>query len=314
MTAPKLYPNQDDRNARPHVTVIMPTFNRSQMMYETAQYILRQTLTDLELIISDDHSTDSTPDIAKQLMEQDKRVRYHRPETKGGINNVVNEGILLARGKYIQLCHDHDIYEPELSEKMAGIMDRHTSVVFVHPGRQGVDYLGNPLAEAYFVLNYPEVTPGKEWRRFMLSRLASPVTGLSMIRRTALEEVGLFEPDFGPNSDIDMWLRLCEIGDVGYVNELLLYVRGREPGHPYGGVNWDIYETLIQMHRKHLKIAYHGILYLYWKVRRETEMDFSLLVDYLNSFRHRRWSDVDLGRKYLRQKGILFSRLAAWIL
>jgi hypothetical protein len=111
-----------------------------------------------------------------------------------------------------------------------------------------------------------------------------------------------------------MWMRLCAVGDVGYVNELLLYVRGREPGHPYGGVNWRILNQVIRIHRKHLKLSYSGAAYLYWRARREWEIDYSLAISYLNSFRHKRKKDIEEGRWYLRQNGVLMSRLLAWLI
>lgn len=292
----------------------MPTYNRSCLLSESAAMVLSQTLRDLELIISDDCSTDDTPGAVGEMMAADARVRYYRAERNAGITAAVNEGIRRSKGEFIQICHDHDIYRPTLTERLADVLVRHPSVVFVHPGRQGCDYLGTPQPEAYFVCGYPEVSPGEEWLRFMLSRLASPVTGMSMIRRSALELAGLFDPEFGACSDVEMWLRLCAVGDVGYVNELLLLIRGREPGHPYGGVNWTILDEVVRAHRKHLRRYYCGWRYAYWKCRREIGIDVSLLVDYLNSMRHRRWDDVRRGRLYLRRNGPLLSRLAAWVL
>jgi len=276
--------------------------------------ILKQTFRDLELIISDDHSTDHTPGVASALAAEDSRVRYHRPALKGGINMVLNEGIQMSRGTYVHICHDHDIYCPPLTERLVGVFERNPSVVFVHPGRHGCDYLGNPLPQAYFVCGYSEVTPGLEWRRLMLSRLDSPVTALTMIRRDALEKVGLFDAKFGACSDIDMWLKLCAVGDVGYVNELLLYVRGREPGHPYDGRgSWHMTDQVIRAHEKHLRIAYQGWRYRYWRSRRMAQIDLSLLFIYLNCLRHRRWQELESGRQYLRGRGIFFSKVAAWL-
>lgn len=300
--------------AHPRVSVVMPTFNRSGLLKDTAKMILDQSLRDLEFIIIDDISTDDTATVAKELMDTDGRVQYARLPMKGGVTGALNEGIRRASGDYIQVCHDHDIYTPTLTEKMAHVLDAHPSVVFVHPGRQGCDHLGNPLSAHRFVCGYPEVTPGAIWRRRMLTRLASPVTGLSMIRKAAIDRVGPFDPEFGACSDIDMWLRLCAIGDVGYVNELLLFVRGREPGHPYGRMNWAIQDQVIRAHRKHLPLCYQGSQYLYWKARRELEIDVTLLVSYLNCYRHRWWEDVASGRRYLRKRGPLLSRLAGWLL
>jgi len=124
----------------------------------------------------------------------------------------------------------------------------------------------------------------------------------------------LFDPNFGVSTDVEMWMRLCDIGDIGYVNELLIFVRGRESGHSYGGIDWRIVDEVIRTHRKHLPLIYRGWKYLYWKVRREMEIDFSLLLNFLNSFRHHRWVDVKQGRKYLRQHGVFLSWIAGWLL
>jgi glycosyltransferase involved in cell wall biosynthesis len=314
MTAPKFLIPQNNGQPRPLVSVVMPTYNRANLLRESAKMILNQTLVDSELIISDDQSTDNTAQVVHELATSDSRVSYHRTTIKGGVAVALNEAIMLSRGYYIQVCHDHDIYFATMLEKLAGVLDRHPSIVFAHPGRQGCDHLGNALPQAYFVCGYPEITEGKKWKQKMLKRLASPVTALSMIRRTALEAVGLFDPDFGVSTDVEMWMRLCDLGDVGYVNELLLFVRGREPGHPYAGVNWEIVDQVIRAHRKHLRLSYHGWPYFYWKCRREMQIDLSLLIDYLNSFRHRRWMDVRLGRSYLRKHGVILSKICGWIL
>lgn len=298
----------------PKVSVVMPTFNRAEFLAHSASMILVQTLSDLELIISDDCSTDNTREVALLLCQDDARVRYHRLEKNQGITQAVNEGITISNGEYIQICHDHDFYTPELISKSAGVLDRDSSVVFVHAGRQGCDHLGNPLPGSYSVCGYPEVSNGLAWKKIMLMHLSSPVIGISMIRRSAFEQIGLFDPEFGACSDIDMWMRLCEIGDVGYVNELLIYLRGRDPTHPYAGMNWDILDQVIRTHRKHLRLFYRGWEYFYWKIRREFIIDLTLLINYLNSFRHRRWGAVRRGRVYLRKKGGPMSRCIAYLI
>ena len=298
----------------PKVSVVMITCNRVGYLRDCIQMIFRQTMSDLELIVADDHSTDGTADYVRQVSAEDTRVRYHKAGVKGGINAALNSAIGIARGEYIQICHDHDRYLPTLIERMADVLDRNPDVVFVHPGRQGCDYLMNPLPHCRFVFGYPEVTPGSEWLENMLNRLDSPVAGLSMIRKTALDKVGLFDPAFGASSDIDMWMRLCSVGDAGYVNELLLYVRGRGPDHPYAGVNWHVFDEIVRIHRKHLKLFYSGAGYLCRRARRECALDLSLAVSYLNSFRHKRRREIEEGRRYLRQNGVLVSRLLGWLI
>jgi hypothetical protein len=73
-------------------------------------------------------------------------------------------------------------------------------------------------------------------------------------------------------------------------------------------------DEVIRAHRKHLRLTYRGWEYLYWMIRREIDIDLSLLIEFLNSFRHRRWQDVERGREYLRQHGVLLSKIAGWVL
>jgi glycosyltransferase involved in cell wall biosynthesis len=314
MAAPSLSPLVINSSPSPRVSVVMPAHNRAEQMRLSVQSIREQTLRDFELIIVDDGSTDGTPDAAEALVAEDSRIGYVRIDKAGGVANALNTGICASRASLVQVCHDHDFYLPTLLERLASILERHERVVFAHPGLQWCDHLGKPVDGAVFVSGYPEVSEGRVWLRRMLRSLASPVTALSMVRRAALEKVGLFDPDFGVTTDVEMWLRLCGIGDVGYANELLIRVRGREPGHPFAERGWEIRDEVIRAHRKHLGVGYPGWRYGPARLRSETTIDLHLLFDYLNSYRHGWWDDVRRGRSHLRKNGVLLSRIAAWVL
>lgn len=291
----------------------MPTYNRADLMRGSVEMLLQQTLDDFELIIIDDQSTDHTAQVAAELVATDKRIQYHCLSEKGFVAGAMNAGILLSRGDYIQICHDHDRYLPEMLEKLADLLDCYPSVVYVHPGVEWVDFLGTPLPGRKFICGYPEVSDGETWRRMMLSRNDSPVPALTMIRRSALERAGLFDPDFGVTTDVEMWLRLAGIGDVGYVNELLIQMLARDSDHPYAGVNWKIKDEVIRAHRKYLKICYQGVGHIYHRNRYELLTDFQLLISYLYSIRHGHQDAVKTGRAYLRQNGVFLSRAIAWL-
>lgn len=298
----------------PRVSVVMPTYNRADLMRQSVEMLLQQTLDDFELIIVDDQSTDHTALVAAELMAKDKRIQYHRLSEKGFVVGAMNAGILLSQGDYIQICHDHDIYLPQMLEKLLDVFDRNPSVVYAHPGLIWVDFEGNPIPGGNFISGYPEVCDGKVWQRMMLARNDSPVPALSMIRRRALEQVGLFDPHFGIATDVEMWLRLSGIGDVGYVNKLLLKVRTREPDHPYAGVNWRIKDEVIRAHRKYLKACYQGARYFYHRGRYELMTDYELLISYIYCLYHGHNDSVSQGRTYLRRHGLFASRIIAWFL
>ena len=73
----------------PKVSVVMVTHNRLEHLRGCIQMMLDQTLSDLELIVADDHSADDTEYYVRELTRQDRRVRYHKAEAKG-INAALN--------------------------------------------------------------------------------------------------------------------------------------------------------------------------------------------------------------------------------
>lgn len=93
----------------PDVTVIVICYNDAEHLADAVHSVLSQTLSNLEVIISDDHSTDETPEVARALCEEDSRVRYHRlAENSGGCGAPRNEAIDLARGDYIMFLDSDD--------------------------------------------------------------------------------------------------------------------------------------------------------------------------------------------------------------
>jgi len=75
----------------------------------------------------------------------------------------------------------------------------------------------------------------------MLLKAFCPVHGTVMARRSAYKAVGEFDPRFGIISDVDMWMRLAARYDVAMVPETLIFLRPREPNHPWNDLTWQIF-------------------------------------------------------------------------
>ncbi len=99
----------------PMVSVIVPTFNRVDLLPETVDSILSQTFDDFELIIVDNMSEDGTETYVNGL--KDPRIRYFRNPNNGVIAVNRNVGIRNARGKYIAFCDDDDLWHPNKIEE-----------------------------------------------------------------------------------------------------------------------------------------------------------------------------------------------------
>lgn len=102
----------DPASSTPDVTVVVIVFNDASRLPTAVRSVLRQTLSSLEVVIADDASTDSTPDVAAALEAEDPRVRYVRlPQNSGGCGRPRNVGVEHARGRYVMFLDSDDRLE-----------------------------------------------------------------------------------------------------------------------------------------------------------------------------------------------------------
>lgn len=114
------------------VSIGMPVFNGENYMAEAIESILKQTFGDLELVISDNASTDGTAAICRRYMKHDRRVRYHRNERNIGLHPNFCRVFELSTRRYFKwACHD-DLIAPTYLEKCVAVLDRSPDVVLCH--------------------------------------------------------------------------------------------------------------------------------------------------------------------------------------
>jgi glycosyltransferase involved in cell wall biosynthesis len=117
---------------RPKVSIGLAVYNGEQYLEQAVDSLLAQTFTDFELIISDNASTDRTPEICQKYAAQDPRVRYHRNATNiGGANNE-NLTFKLSKGEYFRWAAHDDLCAPELLEKCVAVLESHPEIVLCH--------------------------------------------------------------------------------------------------------------------------------------------------------------------------------------
>src|SRR5680860_1035425 len=127
------------------VSVGMPVYNGEKYVGAALECLLSQTLTDFELIISDNASTDRTESICRSYAARDSRVRYFRNEQNTGGTANFNRVLELASSEYFKwACHD-DLHAPTYLEQCAGILDRNPSFVLCHSKTRHIDSNGVSL-------------------------------------------------------------------------------------------------------------------------------------------------------------------------
>jgi GT2 family glycosyltransferase len=213
----------------------------------------------------------------------------------------LNSGITECRGDLVLVCHDHDIYDRTLIDKMVRAMETYPSALFVHCGVGLMDDSGEP-ANRQYIEEAPPLVPGKKWLDYMLSKFDCPVCANAMVRRSTYQEVGLYSDEFGFIADVEMWMRLSQKGDVAYIAEPLIRLREREKDHEFARTNWPLVDTLLRIHRKYaVKNTLHSLI----------RTDWYLLRHYLTTIYHKDPDAHSTGKRYLQTSGILLSRIAA---
>lgn len=108
----------------PHVSVVIPMYNRAKTIGETIQSVLAQTYPHFEIVIVDDGSTDESVDIVHRYMQKENRIRLVRQENQG-LGRVANRCIDEAHGTYIARLDADDLCMPNRLERQVEYLDAH---------------------------------------------------------------------------------------------------------------------------------------------------------------------------------------------
>lgn len=103
---------------QPEVSVVMPAYNHEQFVGEAIRSVLNQTITDLELVIVDDGSTDDTAKVIHSFT--DDRIIYHYQENQDAYN-ALNKAVELANGQFISILNSDDVYTSNRLRRLLGV-------------------------------------------------------------------------------------------------------------------------------------------------------------------------------------------------
>jgi glycosyltransferase involved in cell wall biosynthesis len=232
----------------PRVTLGMPSYNRAGVVGESIRGVLAQTYQDFEFIIYDDGSKDDSINVIRSFA--DHRISVVAAENKGPPHPLV-EILKRARGEFLIILHDHDIFSPTLLEKSVKALDEYPSAGFV---LQGGAWVGEDGKTGYreMLLDWPRFNPGPDCLRELLlrpERLDSPFHACAMIRMSAWKQVGLhYDIVSGWYADVELTFRLLAKHDFVYLREVLFTFREREQGHVLGKRTWQTYATMETIH------------------------------------------------------------------
>jgi len=211
--------------AKPRVTLGLPVFNGQRYLRDVIDSLLAQTFSDFELIISDNCSTDATPQICLDYQAMDSRIRYYRSlRNRGGAWNY-NRVFALSSGQYFKWAADDDVYAPEFLEKCVRVLDRDPSIALCYTKTNIIDQDGAVVGthdyETTHVHGMKNLSSKSPYMRFgdLISLLYPMQAIFGVIRRSTLERTQLMGNYIGSDRNL-----LVEIGLIGRIQEIPEYL------------------------------------------------------------------------------------------
>jgi hypothetical protein len=206
----------------PEVSVGLPAYNGERFLPQAIESLLGQTLSDLELIISDNGSTDRTEQICRDYAARDPRVRYLRsPVNRGAVWNW-NRVVLEARGRYFKWASANDYCDPRMLETCVRVLRDDDRAVLCYPRTWLVDDDGNKLRQYDRDIEVLEARPSRRFARVRddmgMNNAQSGVLRLDKLLQTPLERAY-------PHSDMVLMAELALLGTFRLVPEPLFYRR-----------------------------------------------------------------------------------------
>ena len=221
------------------ISVIIPTYNRVDLIERAIYSVLNQTYKDIEVIIVDDASTDNTQNVIESL--EDQRIRYIRLDNNGGACHARNIGIINASGYYISFLDSDDQWaSTKLEEQYQFMKEIIAEVVACNYW-----YEKNGMKRL--------AVPESHMNHFSYNELLyenSVTTGAILISKRALEEVGYFDENMPRYQDWDIVLRLAKIYTIYFVNKPLMTLYFQNVSISSSTSKEKKYYALEQMYKK----------------------------------------------------------------
>ena len=198
----------------PRVTVVIPTYNRRDLVREAIASVTAQSYPDVEVIVVDDGSNDGTAEVVQQFAG----VQYVYQSNRG-VSAARNGGVALARGELIAFLDSDDLWQPHKLTHQVALFDQHSDAEMCH-------------TDEIWIRNGMRVNPhhkhrkagGDIFARSLELCLVSPSS--VMMRRALFERLGGFDETLPACEDYDLWLRISARLPVHFIAMPLVVKRG----------------------------------------------------------------------------------------
>ncbi|MCI0543758.1 MAG: glycosyltransferase, partial [Actinobacteria bacterium] len=199
----------------------MPVYNGSNFVAEAIESVLAQTFDDFELIISDNASTDQTPEICLSYAADDKRIRYLRNRKNLGGGPNYRRVFELSRGEFFKIANHDDVSHPEFLERCLAVLDGNPAIVSAYPLTADIDSSGQVIRKLPPAPQFESSDPAvRIWEALQFER--EPMALFGVMRSNILAKTGLMPSS--PSADrvwlaeLLMWGPFAEVPEYMYLH------------------------------------------------------------------------------------------------
>jgi len=197
------------------ISVIIPTYNRGEVLDRAIKSVLSQTYKNFEIIVVDDGSTDSTSRVLKKF---GNKIRYFS-KLHGGVSSSRNFGLEKSEGSWVAFLDSDDYWLPEKLERQINFLKDHPDIAIVQTDEKWIrnGKLANPMKkhQKYSGWIFPKCFP---------LCIVSP--SAVMIHQRIFNDVGVFDENLPVCEDYDLWLRTACKYQIALIPEKLIVKTG----------------------------------------------------------------------------------------
>lgn len=221
----------------PLVSVIIATYNRAELVVQAVESALNQTYKNIEIVVVDDGSTDST---RQALRQYEGRIEYIYQE-RSERSKARNVGLRHSSGYYIAFLDSDDLWLPTKIEKQVRVLNEKPEVGVVYSGVQFIDRNGN-ACDGGICWDTPERQ--ELYEDLMTHNVITGTTSSVMVRRTCLDRVGFFDESMNTCEDLDLFRRLVRYYEFYKIDlpSVRFRIHGDNTQHNAGAMakGWEI--------------------------------------------------------------------------
>jgi glycosyltransferase involved in cell wall biosynthesis len=203
------------------VSVVVPIYNSEAFLNEAITSILRQTVTDFELIIVDDGSTDGSLTIVQSHAQNDPRIKVFS-QPNAGTAVTLNRAIDLASSDWVFIMHADDVMHANRLERQLAFLEVHPELAVASSLVNHIDEKGRVIGQDNsFLFTHEEIQ-----EKLDLNKVIGFNHPAVVLRKSVVQAAGGYRQEFWPAEDLDLWNRLAEQGHKILVQpEILLDYR-----------------------------------------------------------------------------------------